>query len=82
MTELDLIGIGANLPIILADTTGTPLSKYTPAKQWLLVLGNEAHGPCVPEHLKTTPITVEMTGPVESLNVAQAGAIVLYHLTH
>ena len=70
-----------NLPVIIADTQGTALSHHTTPKEWLLVLGNEAHGPCIPQHIKATSVTIEIKGPVESLNVAQAGAILLHYFT-
>ena len=69
-----------HLPIIVADTKGVFLHEFTPPKQWVLVLGNEACGPSIPQEMKKTTITIETPGPIESLNVATAGAIALYTL--
>jgi RNA methyltransferase, TrmH family len=70
------------LPIIVADTKGIFLHEFKPPNQWLLVLGNEAFGPNVPPEIQRTTVTIKTPGPIESLNVATAGAIVLYALTH
>ncbi|MCB1180487.1 MAG: RNA methyltransferase [Chlamydiia bacterium] len=71
-----------NLPILVADTRGKPLLKSQPKKGALLVVSNEAHGPCKKlSHLGET-ISIPMTNNVESLNVGVAGSILLYHLKH
>ena len=76
----DIIPPDASL--IVADTKGEDLRTYTPPKNWFLVVGNEAHGHRVPESRHPSLITIPMPGPMESLNVSQAGAIILYALTN
>jgi RNA methyltransferase, TrmH family len=62
----------------LAEPQGG-LSCFDPAfdpRGGLLVLGNEAHG--VSEVTGARTLTIPMPGPAESLNVAQAAAIILF----
>jgi RNA methyltransferase, TrmH family len=68
------------IPLLVADTKGIPLHEFSPPKKWLLVVGNEANGPNIPEGIERTTITIKTPGPIESLNVAVAGGIVLYVL--
>ena len=70
-----------SIPLFVADLQGTDLRTVAPPSSWILVLGNEAHGHHVPQSLHPTHLTIPMSGPMESLNVAQAGAIFLYALT-
>ncbi len=48
---------------------------------WALILGNEAHGVTIPDTLSTHKITIPINEKIESLNVAQAGAILVYLLS-
>ncbi len=65
----------ANITIVVADIKGKPPSSYTGINM-ALVLGNEAKGvDCPVPHEK---VTLKMQGEMESLNVAQAGSILLY----
>jgi len=73
--------IPTDIPLLVADLSGTNIDTFSPPKQWLLVLGNEARGPRVPSSHPFQQVTIPMDGPVESLNVAQAGAILLYSLS-
>jgi TrmH family RNA methyltransferase len=66
-----------DLPILVAELSGRDISSFSPPERWLLVLGNEAHGSKISS---PTLLKIPMKGPVESLNVAQAGAILLYAL--
>ncbi len=62
---------------LVADLQGRPPG---PLKgPILLVLGNEAKGPS--EAIKTfcQPVTLPMQGDIESLNVAVAGGVLMYH---
>lgn len=61
---------------LLADLTGTPLDQYPPAP-CSLILSSEAHGP---RSLSCPRISIPMHPGMESLNVAAAGAILLYAL--
>jgi TrmH family RNA methyltransferase len=65
--------------ILVADAKGTPIQRVP--KEWWLVLGNEAHGSSIPLETTKEYVSIPLIGPVESLNVAQAGAILLHELT-
>ena len=67
--------------LFVADLHGGDIQDVSPETNWLLVLGNEAHGHNVPSYLHPHLVKIPMSGPMESLNVAQAGAILLYTLT-
>ncbi len=67
--------------LLVADVEGEDVRHFAPPAQWLLVVSNEAHGPRVSLAHRPCFITIPMPGPVESLNVSQAGAILLYTLT-
>jgi RNA methyltransferase, TrmH family len=69
-----------NFTLYVADIEGEDIGKISPSQNWVLVLGNEAHGSVIPSRLKKTLLRIPMSDKVESLNVAQAGAIVLYCL--
>lgn len=64
----------------VADLKGIAPEEISPASKRLLVLGNEAHGPSEVIHQFCQSVTIQMTGEMESLNVAVAGAILLYLL--
>lgn len=68
--------------LLVADVKGADIQTLCPPDNWFLVLGNEAHGHRVPHSRHPTFITIPMPGPMESLNVSQAGAILLYNLTN
>ncbi len=65
---------------LFADTSGEPFHLVAPAEKRVLILGNEAHGPTTFTRSLSSPITIPMSGDIESLNVASAGAILLYFL--
>ena len=67
-------------PLFVADMEGTNVRTIERPNRFALVLGNEAHGVKVPSSLSSYPVKIPMPGPMESLNVAQAGAILLYAL--
>lgn len=65
--------------LFTADLEGEPLSACLPAKAPLaLLLGNEGQGPGSWSATLSRKITIPMQNEVESLNVASAGAILLY----
>jgi tRNA G18 (ribose-2'-O)-methylase SpoU len=70
------------LPLWAADAGGDPLSRDDPAPARIaLALGSEAHG--LSKEIREAAdrrVAIEMRGPVESLNVAAAGAILLDRL--
>lgn len=65
---------------VIADMQGTPLKKYTWAKQNILIIGNEANG--ISKNLKNDIqqcITIPKKGAAESLNASISTAIILSH---
>lgn len=68
------------IPLIAADLEGEPLDQLAPLPGALLVLGNEAHGIAPLIKQRSQKVTIPLSGQMESLNVASAGAILLYTL--
>ncbi|MBI3508558.1 MAG: RNA methyltransferase [Chlamydiia bacterium] len=62
----------------VADTKGTTLDNMKSHRSITLILSSEAHGPQGWDFLPK--VSIPMNGTVESLNVAAAGAILLYAL--
>ena len=81
-TEENLLNLATNnnLTTYIADIEGTSLPELQPEEPFLLILGNESQG--ISKTLKPLgeKITIPMPGNIESLNVAVAGAIIMYHL--
>jgi TrmH family RNA methyltransferase len=67
-------------PLFVADMGGTDVRTIEKPRRFALVLGNEAQGVKIPASLPSRLVKIPMPGPMESLNVAQAGAILLYAL--
>ncbi len=66
---------------IAADVHGKDLKKMEQKDNGiLLVLGNEAHGLSEKAAQWCEKVTIPMPGPMESLNVAIAGGILMYNL--
>lgn len=76
---LDLIKKN-NFSPLAADITGTPPSEITPGSPLILILGNEARGVHPDIKKISTLVSIPMCGRMESLNVAAAGAILMYAL--
>lgn len=73
---------GADVPVLVADASGTDVATLPPQKSWAIVVGNEGAG--VRESLRAASrraVRIPMPGPAESLNAGVAGAILLYALT-
>jgi TrmH family RNA methyltransferase len=69
------------LPVWVADAAGEPLSRVDGAAPAALVLGSEAHGVSTGmRHAAVRTVSVPMRQDAESLNVAAAGAILLWEL--
>jgi TrmH family RNA methyltransferase len=66
-----------SLDLFIADTKGKSLDQLSFEKPCALVLSNEAGGPRV-WHSNSCKMTIPMCEEAESLNVASAGAILLY----
>lgn len=67
---------------LVADLEGISLTSVEKASRRLLILSNEAHGPSTELYRFCQKVTIPMTGKMESLNVAVAGGILLYHLSN
>lgn len=66
--------------VLGADATGTNIAECKISTPLALILGNESHG-IVPELQKIAQsIAIPMMGRMESINVASAGAILMYEL--
>lgn len=78
-TLKELMDFATDFTTWIADTEGTPLSKISVNKKTLLILGNEARG--ISEELRVhfSAISIPIS-EMESLNVAAAGAILMYNL--
>ena len=78
-SELIALAKDQGLTPLIADMEGEPFTAMTPPKRPLLILGNESTGvsPALKDHFKK--ISIPITG-IESLNVAAAGAILMYTL--
>ncbi len=63
------------------DVLGYIKKRSDRACGWALTLGNEAQGVFAPDILPIKKVTIPMSSSVESLNVAQAGSILLYLLS-
>jgi len=73
--------ISANqLNVWVADVEGVSLSESNPESRIALVLSNESGGVSSGNFANAKKITIPMPGPMESLNVAIAGSILLYSL--
>jgi len=66
--------------LLAADVQGKDLSIAKYDLPLGLVLGNEAHGISAPLKKIGEKISIPMSGPMESLNVATAGGILMYTL--
>jgi len=75
----ELLHLMAGTQSFVADMNGTPLPNVKPEENLILILGNEAKG--VSEKLKMQCDKVAVPiAHIESLNVAAAGAILMYNL--
>ena len=67
---------------VVADLDGVAPDELKKKKEGIvLILGNEAHGPSAEAKSLGQAVTIPMPGPMESLNVSVAGALLMYALT-
>lgn len=64
----------------LAEAQGKPIDTVPPTKPMILILGNEAHGISSPLKERGQSLSIPINPQMESLNVAIAGAILMYAL--
>lgn len=70
-----------NATLFTADLQGKPLCDCVPVRPPVaLLLGSEGQGPSSWSSALSTKVTIPMQNGVESLNVAGAGAILLYEM--
>jgi TrmH family RNA methyltransferase len=69
-----------DLRIILSKLEGKPPAAFHKEEALILLLGNEAKGVCPPIGLVHDTVTIPISPEVDSLNVAIAGAILMYEL--
>jgi TrmH family RNA methyltransferase len=69
-----------NMHLFAADAHGKDLSACRFSSPLALALGNEAHGLAAELKEKAELIAIPMHGRMESLNVASAGAIMMYEM--
>lgn len=69
------------IPVLGTSLNGKPLREIPRMESYALVLGNEGRG-IAPQILKETDfnVTIEIRPELESLNVAVAAGIIIYHL--
>jgi len=77
----DLSLILQDQQIFVADLEGSLLNTIVRKEKMALILGNEARGVSPEAKKMGTSISIPMTPTMESLNVASAGAILMYLLT-
>lgn len=65
---------------LVADLQGESSHTFTPPQRPALFLGNESQGVSEEARALCRAISIPMSGPMESLNVAVAGGILLYLL--
>jgi TrmH family RNA methyltransferase len=67
--------------LLVAEMGGAPVESR-PVTSWALVIGSEADGPSATvREAAASSVSVPMNGPVESLNAAVAGGILMFALT-
>lgn len=80
LEELENLVKKTSNPVLVADIVGKDVNGFQTTNGAFLILGNEAHGPSERVKEQFTPITIPMDNQSESLNVAIAGAILMYAL--
>jgi TrmH family RNA methyltransferase len=78
-SEVATLARSGSLPLFAAAAGGGALPSPLPSR-FALVLGNEGRGISDELAAVATPVGVEMTGAVESLNVGAAAAILLWQI--
>jgi len=76
--QIQQLAIKNSLYLLVADTEGDSLDKAPFQKPYGLILSNEARGAVNWTTKLTKKVTIPMCDEAESLNVATAGAILLY----
>ena len=80
--KLNQLAKEQELSLYGADVGGAKPNDVDMREGMILVLGNEAHGLSATSRKFVKPITIPMSGLMESLNVGVAGGILMYLLRH
>jgi TrmH family RNA methyltransferase len=80
LEELKILLRKKNRKLYAADMHGKDLSNFQFSPPLALALGNEAHGLTSEIEESAEMIAIPMQGRMESLNVASAGAIMMYEI--
>jgi TrmH family RNA methyltransferase len=78
--ELESLIQESKLHVYVADAKGKSLLEAKIQTPLLLILGSESHGPSLWAKERYPSLCIPMTGEMESLNVAIAGAILMHAL--
>lgn len=81
-TELQAHADQEKLPLFAADLKGKATTEIRFPSTLILVLGSEAHGLSHEARELCQPVTIPQTGTMDSLNVAVAGGILMYLVSH
>lgn len=80
--ELETVIKMNQMKVYIADVNGKSARKIVYKEPFALVLGHETRGPSSVAKNSGLSISIPMSYPVESLNVASAGAILMYQMSH
>lgn len=78
--ELKTFLIQEKFSAYLADLSGKSIKELKPQPPFALILSSEGQGPKSWTHKIAQKITIPMNAEIDSLNVAAAGAILMYNL--
>jgi len=80
--ELEKLVHQSGMTVYIADIEGKKLTEVSFKKPLALVLGHETQGPSAEARALGQTVSIPMTNQMESLNVATAGAILMYQIQH
>ncbi len=80
--ELEKLVHQSGMTVYIADVEGKKLTEVSFKKPLALVLGHETQGPSAEARALGQTVSIPMTNQMESLNVATAGAILMYQIQH
>ncbi len=76
----ELLALKSENSLFVADMEGTPLPELQSPKSAFLLLSNEARGASLKAKQQGQSVCIPIQNEMESLNVAIAGALLMYHL--
>ena len=80
--EIDAVGrgVGGSVVLLVADARGGPVVPLAAGTVPIVVIGNEARGVTLPNHLTDRVRRISVPILTESLNVACAASVLMYAL--